>query len=165
MDVKRSHTYEAAAEAVVGMLGERDAIVGRYESMGHRDVQILECEAQSESIRIVCSRVVDVELPSFAKRVLKPTNTMSQTDEWKRSGDGSWQGTFDVVVKGAPFHISGTMNLTPSGSQTVHDITLRVEVKVPIVGGRIADWAAKGDVRRGLDGEFDFNDRWLREHA
>jgi hypothetical protein len=116
-------------------------------------------------LRVVSSRVVEVDLPSFAKRVLRPTNTMRQTDEWSRRPDGSWLGTFDVEVQGAPIHISGTMSLTPTTGGTVHDVTVRVEVKVPIVGGRIADWAGKGEVRRNVDGEFAFNDTWLHQHV
>lgn len=165
MEIKGSHTYGAPVETVIRMLGEGDATVAKYESMNSREVKILECDAQDDTLRIVSSRVVDVDLPGFAKRVLRPTNTMRQTDEWRRRGDGSWQGTFDVEVQGAPIHISGTMSLAPADGQAVHDVSIRVEVKVPIVGGRIADWAAKGEVRRNLDGEFTFNDAWLHQHV
>ncbi|MGO9560336.1 MAG: DUF2505 domain-containing protein [Acidimicrobiales bacterium] len=165
MDLKSSHTYDAPIDAVIALLGDREATVAKYESMNHRDVTILECEAMSDTLRIVSTRVVDVDLPSFAKRVLRPTNTMRQTDEWTHRADDSWEGEFDVEVSGAPIHISGRMSLTPLDGQTIHDVSLRVEVKVPIVGGRIADWAAKGDVRRSLDGEFAFNDGWLHDHA
>lgn len=164
MELNGSHTYDASVDAVMTMLGDADVTVAKYESMQHRDVKVLECERKGGSLRVVSSRVVDVDLPGFAKRVLKPTNTMRQTDEWTRGSDDLWEGTFDVEVQGAPIHISGTMKLTPRDGQTVHDVSLRVDVKVPIIGGRIADWAGKGDVRRSLDGEFAFNDGWLQAH-
>ena len=145
-------------------LPTRAATVAKYESMGHRDVHVFESERADGSLRVVSSRVVDVDLPGFAKRVLRPTNTMRQTDTWTRRSDESWEGVVDVDVQGAPIHISGSMTLTASGGRTVHSVALRVDVKVPIVGGRIADWAGKGDVRRSLDGEFAFNEGWLREH-
>jgi len=165
MDINGSSTYGVPVQEVIRMLGDPQAAVAKYESMGQREVKVLECDVQSDSLRVVSSRVVDVDLPGFAKRVLKPTNTMRQTDEWRHGSDGSWQGTFDVEVQGAPVHISGTMSLTPLDGRTVHDVNVHVEVKVPVVGGRIADWAAKGDVRRNVDGEFAFNDKWLHEHA
>ncbi|MGO8877695.1 MAG: DUF2505 domain-containing protein [Acidimicrobiales bacterium] len=164
MELNGSHTYDASVDAVLTMLGDADVTVAKYESMQHRDVKVLECERKGGSLRVVSSRVVDVDLPGFAKRVLKPTNTMRQSDEWTRVHDDLWEGTFDVEVQGAPIHISGTMKLTPRGGETIHDVKLRVDVKVPIIGGRIADWAGKGDVRRSLDGEFSFNDGWLRAH-
>jgi len=165
MDLKDSHLYDAPIDAVLAMFGDPKATVAKYASMNHRDVKILECESRNGVLRIVSSRVVDVDLPGFAKKVLGPSNTMRQSDEWRRHDGGSWEGTFDVAVQGAPIHIFGTMSLTPLGGQTLYEVNLRVEVKVPIIGGRIADWAGKGDVRRSLDGEFAFNDRWLHEHA
>lgn len=164
MELQGSQVYDAPLAAVLGMLRDRNATIAKYESMHHRDVQILECKESRGVLKIRSSRVVDVELPGFAKRVLKPTNTMHQTDEWRKRKDGSWEGTFDVDVQGSPIHISGSMSLTPEGDKCAHDVSIRVDVKVPIIGGRIADWAGKNDVRRSLDGEFAFNTRWLAEH-
>jgi len=164
MDVQGSHTYQAPIEAVLEMLGNADATVAKYDGMGHRDVQVLEHAAADDGIRIRSSRVVDVDLPGFAKKVLKPTNTMVQTDEWQPADNGSWNGTFSVEVQGAPIQLGGTMRLVPGDATTTHDVTITVNVKVPIVGGRIADWAGKNDVRRTLDQEFAFGDRWLAEH-
>lgn len=157
MDLRDSYTYEAPIDAVLAILRDPDATVAKYESMGNRAVEILECTERAALLRIVSSRVVDVDLPGFAKRVLRPTNTMRQTDEWKRQRDGSWSGTFDVQIQGAPLHVYGSMRLTPQGAASVHAVDLHVDCKVPIIGGRIAEWAAKGDVRRSLDGEFAFN--------
>jgi hypothetical protein len=164
MDVKGSHTYDAPIEAVLAMLRDPAATVAKYEGMGHRDVEILSCDGDDTKLRIESSRVVDVDLPGFARKVLKPTNTMHQVDEWTVSGDGGWDGTFDVEVRGAPIHLSGTMRLSPGAGTCTEDITVGVSVKVPLIGGKIADWAAKNDVQRSLDGEFAFNERWLAEH-
>ncbi len=164
MAVTGSHTYAVPIATVVAMLRDPDATKAKYEHQGHQRVEVLECGEHDGGMRIVSSRVVTVDLPSFAKRVLKPTNTMRQTDDWQPQTDGSWTGTFDVDVSGAPVHISGTMALRPDGDTTTHDVTIDVKVKVPLVGGKIADWAAKNDVRRTLDAEFAENDRWLAEH-
>jgi hypothetical protein len=147
------------------MLQDKTSTVDKYEAMGHRDVKLLELAADETSLRIVSSRVVDVELPGFAKKALKPTNTMTQTDEWRRNDDGSWSGTFDVEVKGSPVRISGAMTCAPDGNGARHDVTIDVQVKIPIIGGKIADWAGKNDVRRTLDAEFAFNDQRLASNG
>lgn len=165
MELKASHTYEHPVAAVLSMLKDPDATVAKYESMGHREVEVLECSASRTSLTVVSSRVVDVDLPGFAKRVLRPTNTMRQSDQWRKEKDGSWSGTFDVEVQGAPIHLSGTMALRPEGDRTTEELAVRVEVKVPLIGGRIAEWAGSNDVRRSLEGEFAFNSAWLAEHA
>ena len=164
MELSGSHTYAARVDQVIAMLADPDVTVAKYESMGHRDVRVLEVESSDDSLRVRASRVVDVQLPGFAKAVLKPTNTMLQTDEWSRNPDGSWSGTFDVDVKGAPVHISGRMKLTPQGDECVHDVAVKVDVHVPLVGGRIASWAANGDVRRSIEEDAAFNSEWLAGH-
>jgi hypothetical protein len=161
MELKGSHVYAVPVESVVALLQDKSTTVDKYESMGHRDVQIVEFESDAETLRIVSSRVVDVDLPGFAKKALKPTNTMIQTDEWRRAGDDTWSGTFSVDVKGAPVRISGAMKLVADADGSRHDVTIDVQVKIPLVGGKIADWAGKNDVRRTLDAEFEFNDKRL----
>lgn len=163
MELSRSHTYPASVDAVIAVLSDADAVTRRYEGMGHRDIEIRECGRDDDSARIVTSRVVDVELPGFARKVLSPTNTMVQTDEWRRDGD-SWAGTFQVRVEGAPVEMSGTLSLTPDGDSSVYEVTTTMKVKVPLVGGKIADWAGKNDVPRTLQAEFDANDEWLAAH-
>jgi hypothetical protein len=164
MDLSGSHTYEAPVEAVIAMLGDHEAAIAMFQSMNHRDVEILEREAREGFLRIRSSQVVDVNLPGFAKKVMKPTNTVIETDEWHRQEDGSWRGTLDVEVKGAPMHISGTMSLIPSDGKCVHEANITVDVNVPIIGGRIADWAGKNEARQNLDDQFAFNTQWLAHH-
>lgn len=158
MELKGSHEYPVPVDAVIAMLENASATIEKFEGMGHRDVAIIELVPGDGTLRIVSSRLVDVELPGFAKKVLKPTNTMTQTDEWRRNDDGSWSGTFNVDVKGSPVHISGTMSLSPVAEGTRHDVALDLQVKVPIIGGKIADFVGKRDVQRTLDAEFAFND-------
>ena len=163
MNVTASHTYAAPLERVLDMLTDPAATAAKYESLGHRDVHVLECERSESALRIRSSRVVDVALPSFARKVLKPTNTMVQTDEWRKTATG-WEGSFEIAVTGSPVQLRGTMRLEPGDASCVHHVTVSVTVKVPLVGGRIAAWAADNDVRRNVDGEFTFGDRWLADH-
>jgi hypothetical protein len=164
MDVKRSHTYAAPIEAVIAMLSDPEATTAKYDSMGHRDIEIVDCTAGDGTLRIESSRVVDVDLPGFAKKFIKPTNTMHQTDDWLETDDGTWTGTFAVDVDGAPIELSGTMRLVPDDDSCTHDVTITMNVKVPLVGGKIADWAGKNDVRQTLESEFAFGDSWLADH-
>ena len=164
MDVSDSHTYAAPVDAVLDMFGDSEAVVVRYEGMGHRDVEVLECTRTDDSLRVRTSRVVEVDLPGFARKVLSPTNTMVQTDEWTTTGDGTWDGTVAVDVQGAPVKMSGTMRLEPAGDGTTMQLTLSMSVKVPLVGGKIADWAGKNDVPKTMAAEFAAGDAWLAAH-
>ena len=164
MEVKGSHVYAAPIDAVLAMLRRPEATQSKYEGMGHRNVEILDCRGDNESLHIESSRVVDVDLPGFAKKVLKPTNTTRQTDDWHAAADGAWDGSFAVEVHGAPLQLSGTMHLSPAPGTCTEEITVAVTVKVPIIGGKIAQWVAGTEVRRWVDAEFTFGDEWLAAH-
>ena len=43
-------------------------------------------------------------------------------------------------------------------------LTLSMSVKVPLVGGKIADWAGKNDVPKTMAAEFAAGDAWLAAH-
>ena len=157
MRIEGTHVYPVPVDAVIAMFRDETATVARYESMGHRDVKVVELDADDDTVRVVSTRVVDVDLPGFAKKALKPTNTMTQTDEWHRQDDGSWSGTFGVDVQGAPVRIDGTMQLVPEANGARHTVNLDLQVKIPLIGGKIADWAGKNEGRKTLDAEFAFN--------
>lgn len=158
-----THTFEAPVERVWEMFRDQGSHIAKFESMGHRDIEVLDYEASDSSVHLVISRLVDVEIPGFARKVLKPTNTVVTTDDWAANGDGSYGGRFSLDIHGAPVRSSGTTRIIADGDRTTYTITVEVDVKVPLIGGRIADWA-KGDIARQIELEFVAGDDWLASH-
>jgi hypothetical protein len=163
MPFSGDQTYGAAVDDVFALFTDPAVIRARYEAAGDRDIEILECGPQGgpggEVFVIRTSRTVDVDIPSFARKVLKPTNTMIQTDTWSaRDLDGARDGDFDIEVKGAPVHVSGAMRIEPTrdGAGTRHTVDGTLDVKVPLIGGRVAKWA-EGPSQQRLDREYTFH--------
>lgn len=164
MEFTSSHTFDAPVEAVWIMFCDPAAHVAKFEGMGHREVEVLEHENDVDSFRLVISRVVDTELPGFAKKVLKPTNTVVTTDTWQADGSGGYGGEFTAEAKGAPVEVKGTTHITSADGGTLYTIATDVNVKVPLIGGKISNWAA-GTTKEQIQMEFDAGDRWLAEHT
>lgn len=159
MEYADSHVLAAPLDAVWAMFGDPESHVTKFESMGHRDIEVLEAEADDSTIRIVVRRVVDLEVPGFARRVLQPSNTVTSTDEWRRHDDVA-TGTQRVDTAGAPVKISGSTRLEAAGDRTHYEVIVDVDVKVPLIGKRLSGWA-RGTVRAQMDAEFAAADRWL----
>lgn len=159
MPFSGEQTYDATVETVAALFVDPDVVRDRYAEAGDRDLEILDCGADGDDLVIHTRRTVDVEgLPGFASKVLKPTNTMEQVDCWDApDADGARNGSFTIDVKGAPVRVSGTMRLepTPEGG-TRHTVSGKFDVKVPLVGGKIAGWA-EGPAQKRLDAEFAFH--------
>lgn len=163
MELTETHHFEAPADAVIDVFATEDAVRQRYEGMGHREVEVQHIDRGEGTLTVTSRRVVDVDLPGFARKVLQPTNTMTQTDTWTKDADG-WSGTFAVDVAGAPVHLAGTMRLTDAGAGADYTVRLSMSVKVPLIGGKIADWVGKNDALATLKAEFAATDTWLADH-
>ena len=151
-------TYDAAVDDVIALFTDPDVVRARYEAAGDRDIEILECGPQGDGFVIRTSRTVDVDLPGFARKVLKPTNTMIQVDTWSaRDVDGARDGDFAIEVKGAPVKVAGEMRIEPTADGgTRHTVDGKLDVKVPLIGGKVAGWA-EGPSQQRLDGEYTFH--------
>jgi hypothetical protein len=154
--------YDASVDDVFALFTDPEVVRARYEAAGDRDIEILECGPQGrpdgEGFVIRTSRTVDVDLPGFARKVLKPTNTMIQTDTWSaRDLDGARDGDFEIDVKGSPVKVSGEMRIEPTADGgTRHTVEGKLDVKVPLIGGKVASWA-EGPSQQRLDAEYAFH--------
>lgn len=162
MDFSVTHTYPRSAARVFAALTDFDCVRDKYEALGHDDVELVSCDEDDDGgVTLVTRRVVPLELPGFAKRVLSPRQSVTQTDTWfAPDGDGVRTGTFAVVAKGTPIQVRGTMRLSPDGARRCTNVTgVTVECKIPLLGGKIAAFVA-GDTRRAVDHEH----TWMSEH-
>ena len=143
MKVEGSQVYPVPVDAVIACCRDKSATVDKYEGMGHRDVEILEFAADDGMMRIVSSR-------RRRCRAAGVREEGAQADEHDGPNRRVASSGRRVVVrhvrrgrKGSPVRISGTMGLAPDAEGSRHDVVLDLQVKVPIVGGKIADWSAR----------------------
>jgi Protein of unknown function (DUF2505) len=154
MKYQATHVYERSVDEVLAALTTFEAMQPKYEALGHRDVRLVSRdETPDGGVTVVTKRVVPLDVPGFAKKVLKPTNDVTQTDRWGAAGmDGVRHGTFSVEAKGVPVQIGGTLLLTPTATGCTNEIAVTVECKLPLIGGKIADLVGK-DTRTAIDHE------------
>ncbi len=164
MEFSETHVFDAPIEKVWAMFTDQASHIAKFESMGHRNIDVRTCEVDDAGLRLVIAREVTVDLPSFAKKVLKPTNTVVSTDIWKDNGDGTYGGTFTADAKGAPIDVHGTTRIEPTADgKTKYTVTTDVKVNVPLIGGKISNFA-KGNIEQQMRDEFACGDRWLASH-
>lgn len=162
MELSATHTYQHPVDAVFAVLTDFDAMKAKYESLGQTDVELVRRDhADDGSVTVVTKRVVPLDLPGFAKKVLSPRQTVVQTDEWSApNAKGARDGTFSVEAKGSPVKVRGTLRLAPKGATGCTNTThVTIECKVPLIGGKIAELVA-GDTRKAIDHE----QTWIRGH-
>lgn len=163
MEITRSHVFDAPIAKVWAMFADRESHVAKFETMGHREIEVLECTEDDTNFSIRIKRKVTIDVPGFAKKVIKPTSTVTSIDEWHLQDDGSCSGEYRVDAD-APIEVSGKTRVQPKGDdQSEYTVVVDIKVNVPLIGKRIASFA-KGDVDRQMRDEFACGDRWLAEH-
>ncbi len=162
MDLKTEYRFEADAEAVFAMFSDPEYQRQKLVDAGHTHVEVVECglAEDGKTFRIVTRRTVAVDVPGVLKRVLTPTNTVTQTDEWGEGTKGGRTGTWKVDIKGVPIHLSGTMQLKAAKSGCVETISGAAKASLPLVGGKLEKLAA-GNFNESTAQEQDFSNRWL----
>lgn len=156
MDLKTEYEFDADPDAVYAMLTDPEFVRRKSEDAGHTEISV-----DIDGGRIVCRRNVAVDVPGALKRLLSPTNTVTQTDEWDEPVDGVRHGTWKVEIKGVPISMSGAMELAAADNGgSVEVITGRIKASVPLLGGKLEKLAYSNFVEQTAQ-EQDFSNRWI----
>ncbi len=162
MSFTETTTYPVDVDTALNYFASADGTKGRYEALGDKNIEVLESGLTPDGgAKIVTKRVVEMDLPKFAKKAFNPTNTLTQTDVWSAPDEnGVRTGTWKADIAGAPVETGGTMLLEPEEQGCRYTVVGTIKVKVPIVGGKIAQFAegSAGDI---LKAEIEHNRKAL----
>lgn len=163
MQLSETTTYDASLDEVYAVETDPAEYLTRFTEGGDRDVEMLECGPDGDGWVVRNKRVITVDLPGFARKALKPSNTVEHTVHFGPEADGRREGTFVLDILGAPVRTDGSIVFEDLGDgRTRHTVNCDIQVKVPLIGGKIANWA-KDDVIAQLQREFEFTRRRIAE--
>jgi len=150
--------YTQDVDTVYRFVTDPENIKKRSEALGERDVRI-EVEEVGGTKVVTATREIDSDLPGFAKKLFKPTNTIIERREWRDAGDKkTCKSHIDVV--GTPGKIDSNVTISPSGSGCTYDIEFEVTAKVPLIRKKLEAFISK-NTDEGMREEHDYNLRVL----
>lgn len=163
MEMSEETTYDATIAEVYAVETDEAEYLTRFAEGGDRDVEMLSCGPDGDGWLMRNRRVITIDLPGFAQKALKPTNTIEHTVRFTPEVDGRQEGVFTIDVQGAPVRTDGTIVFEDLGDgRTRHTVRCDVQVKIPLFGGKIANWA-KDDVGSQIRREFEYTRRRIAE--
>lgn len=152
MKIKAVHQYAKDVDTVFGLFHDPDFMKAKYEGIGARNVEVLEC-AGRHAVKV--RREVPADVPSLLKKFLNPWNTVVQSESWDGKAGGPYRCTFEIDVGGVPVGMKGAMELRAEGGGCVNDVQLEVKCGIPLVGGKLADFVG-GDAEKAIQAEYEF---------
>ncbi|HNJ79179.1 MAG TPA: DUF2505 domain-containing protein [Marmoricola sp.] len=165
MRFHEEYEYPADVETVFAIFADPEFIESKYAAIGSNEAEIQTNDASADGQHLVVRRVVQMNVPGFAKKVLKPENTIIQTEKWGAAdADGGRSGTWEADAVGVPSTTGGTLRLEPTDGGCIHHVIGEVKVNIPLIGGKIADFAG-GQALEQIRAEAEFTKQWIADHA
>lgn len=152
------------AETVFATMTDEEYLRARLRELGGPGSALLEHEVGPDGARYKLKQgLSEKDLPPIVGKVMHGDMAIQRTESLRTTGPGSYGGDVDVAISGVPASASGTMRLADNGAGSEFEVHADVEVKVPLIGGKIEEIIA-GQVRRLLEAETAFTVRWLESH-
>lgn len=151
------HAYDVDAPTLFSVLTDGAYLEAKFLATGFTEVEIIAAGPE----RVELTRTTEPPLPGFAKKVLGGKQKIHETQDWT-AGDRP-HATFRGESAGTPVKLHGTVTVDPDGTTSVLRIRGVAEVRLPLIGGKIADFVA-GEATKSLEREYVFTRTWLSEH-
>ncbi|MFZ1863471.1 MAG: DUF2505 domain-containing protein [Polyangiales bacterium] len=150
--------YEQDVDTVYRFVTDPEVIRKRSEAMEEKNIRIKVDEAGGTKT-ITSTREIDSDLPGFAKKLFKSTNTIIERREWRDAGDKkTCKSHIDIV--GTPGKIDSNITISPNGTGCTYDIEFEVSAKVPLIRKKLEEFVAKTTLE-GMRDEHEYNQREL----
>ncbi len=155
-------TYNGSdVDTVFAMLTDPNYITAKNEGTGGQNVAVEVVPDGGDGVKIVASRDLPSQIPSFAKKFVGETISTTETDNWgAANSDGSRDGLIHVDFGSAPMSVNGTLRLEASGGGTVLKVDVEVKASVPLVGGKLEGVTAD-QFQRAVNKEQEIGLEWL----
>ncbi|MGV0850517.1 DUF2505 domain-containing protein [Mycolicibacterium phlei] len=103
-------------------------------------------------------------LPGLVTQFHRGDLSFVREETWSALRDGQATSTVKGSIPGAPASLAGTARLLPAGAGSRLELTVEVEVKVPLVGGKIENFIG-GQLVDLVIAEQRFTTEWISENS
>jgi len=134
------HTYSARPERLFALLCDPGYLQQRCEADGDRNIRV---ERTDAGRRVSVERDHTIELPSFVRGLVKPTNRATEVCTWQRI-DGGFQAAYVVSARGMPGTLGGTLRIEGDELVTQFEATFEVVARVPLIANKLEALMADG---------------------
>lgn len=142
-------TYNAEPETVFAMLCDPAFIEAKCMASGSLEAKAEVIDDGGGKLSLVARRVLPAKIPSFAKKFVGDTLTLTETQNWRApNSDGARAAGFVLDFGNNPISFTGAIELNPKTDGVSEVKTMGViKCSVPFVGGKIEgvaqEWITK----------------------
>lgn len=141
MQFNDKHAFDKPAATVLKMFSDKAYFEKKYQSLGYKDIQVLEHAADAKKFRIKVRYTAPntAPVPDFAKKFLGETNVVTQSDAWDLERK---TGRLEAEIRGVPVKVSADMKLADEGAGSANRLTWNLSCGIPLLGGKLEQLVA-----------------------
>ncbi|MUM19728.1 DUF2505 domain-containing protein [Mycobacterium sp. CBMA271] len=157
--------YSVAAERVHAAFADEAYWNKRLADSGADTATLDSLTSEGGAIEIVTTQVLRSDrLPGIVSQFHRGDLQIVRTEKWSPIAGGASDGTVMGSIAGAPVALSGTSRLHTTDKGSRLDLKISVEVKIPLVGGKIEGFVG-GKLMDLLSAEQRFTSGWIASHG
>lgn len=158
--------YAGSVEQVHRAFGERGYWLARLADSGADDATLDAMTVDGDGgIEVTTTQVLRADrLPGLVSQFHHGDLRIRRQERWQPIRGDRTAGVVSGAIAGAPVALDGNATLAPAGSGSRLAVTISVEVKVPLVGGKIENFIGTQLVDL-LIAEQRFTTVWITENG
>ena len=158
--------YDGSVEQIHQAFGDEQYWLQRLAQSGADTVSLDAMTHDADgTLDVVTTQTLHADrLPSVVTQFHRGDLIFVREERWTPVTDGRTTAVVKGSVKGAPATLSGTMVLSPSGTGSRLEVDATVEVRIPLVGGKVENFIG-AQLKDLLTSEQQFTTAWIRENA
>lgn len=158
--------YEGSVEQVHRAFADERYWLARLADSGADETTLDALTVTDDGdIKAVTTQILRAgQLPGLVSQFHRGDLSIRREEHWQPIRDGASHGTVQGSVAGAPVSLSGTATLATAGSGSRLSVHITVEVRVPLVGGKIESFIGAQLVDL-LTAEQRFTSVWITDRG
>ncbi len=133
------YRFDSDVDTVFELLTDPDYLVQRSIDMGEASADCEVSDVGEDETQIEITRKVEQDLPVFLAKIFSPSQTVNQSECWKRYGE-KYVGNYDIQIQGQPVEVHSSFKLEPSESGCEYSVDHNVCVKIPVIGKKVGKY-------------------------
>lgn len=156
----------AGVAAVRLAFGDRDYWLARLAAYGGKSMVLESLDVDSDGgISVTTSQDLRPStLPGIFARVLPADLKIVRSESWRPADNGEVHGDVTIAARGVPGSGAGTTVLKPVADGSSLRFTGTLEVRIPVVGGRIEQFIANL-IAKEVPEMQRFTTEWISQNA
>ncbi|EID16075.1 DUF2505 domain-containing protein [Mycolicibacterium phlei] len=157
--------YGGTVEQVHRAFREKRYWLARLADSGADDYALQSITFPDGGVDVVTRQTLRSDrLPGLVSQFHRGDLSIVREETWSALRDGQATATVKGSIPGAPAALTGTARLVPAGARSRLELTVEVEVKVPLVGGKIENFIG-GQLADLVTAEQRFTTEWITENG